>query len=191
MNSVEAPVSVSLVEHEDLRRPRAVEPRRILGIGDEQPGARSRRGGARSRRRRRAPTSRAGSRRASRRRRRSPPSRGSAGQDDRDAVSPRHAPRRERVSRLVGEVLQLAPVELAHGAVEALPDHRSLVARMPVADVGGDVVPRRHLPAMGRAQLVVALLCSRGSPRPRPRQRAAAARSLGSSHLRGAGTRRS
>ena len=71
--------------------------------------------------------------------------------------SPRSTPRAgERVRRPVREVLQLAPDELPRRAVEALPDHRRLVARMLVAHVGGDVVPRRHLPAVGRADLVVA-----------------------------------
>ena len=67
-----------LVDHERVRRPRPVEARRVLGVGDEQRAPASPRAGARSRRRRRAPTSRAGSRRASRRRRRSPPSPASA-----------------------------------------------------------------------------------------------------------------
>ena len=77
-------------------------------------------------------------------------------QDDGDAVAPLDAARGERVRRPVREVLQLAPDELSRRAVEALPDHRRLVARMLVAHVGGDVVPRRHLPAVGRADLVVA-----------------------------------
>ena len=73
---------------------------------------------------------------------------GSRRQDDRDTVSPRDAARRERVGRLIGEILKLAPVELPHRAVEALPDHRLLVARMLVADVGGDVVAGRHVPSV-------------------------------------------
>ena len=90
---------------------------------------------------------------------------GGGGQDDRDPVAPRHPSRRERVRRLVREVLELSPVELPRRAVEALPDHRRLVARMLVAHVGGDVVARRHLPAMGCAQLLVALSADGVPPR--------------------------
>src|SRR3954454_6578818 len=77
-------------------------------------------------------------------------------QHHRDAVAPRHAAGGERLRGLVREVLQLAPIELARRAVEALPDHRRLVARMLVADVRGDVVALRHVPAMGRAELLIA-----------------------------------
>ena len=135
----------------------AVEPRRVVGIGDEQPGVGV--GEAvpdpvvavehrhREQDRAELPDAEEDRRGLGRRR-----------QDDRDAVAARDAPRREHVGRLVREILQLAPVELADGAVEALPDHRPLVARVLVADVGGDVVALGHLPAVRGAQLVVARL---------------------------------
>ena len=63
----------------------------------------------------------------------------------------------KQVRRLVREVLQLAPVELAGGAVVALPDHRRLVARVLVADVGGDVVALGHAPLVLGARLLVGL----------------------------------
>src|SRR5207253_1991632 len=85
-------------------------------------------------------------------------------QDHGDAVAALDAVRCERVGRLIREVLQLAPVELTNRAVEALPDHRLLVARVLVADVGGDVVARRHLPPMRGAYLVIA---RRAHPRTR------------------------
>jgi hypothetical protein len=61
----------------------------------------------------------------------------------------------EQVGRLVREVLELSPGQLAVGAVEALPHHRELVARVLVTHVGGDVVARRHVPAMLCANLLV------------------------------------
>src|SRR5205085_12383350 len=76
-------------------------------------------------------------------------------QNDGDAIASLHAVSCEHVRSLVGKILQLAPVELAQRAVEALPDHRGLVARMLVAYVGGDVVPRRHLPTVSRADVLV------------------------------------
>jgi hypothetical protein len=76
-------------------------------------------------------------------------------QHDRDAVAALDAEVAEDVRRLVRQVLELAPRELAIGAVEALPHHRQLVARVLVADVGRDVVARRHLPSMRRADLLV------------------------------------
>src|SRR3954464_7482074 len=85
-------------------------------------------------------------------------------QHHRNAVAPGHAARGERLRGLVREVLQLAPVELARRAVEALPDHRRLVARMLVADVRGDAVALRHVPAMVRAELLVARP-AHGTPR--------------------------
>ena len=80
-----------------------------------------------------------------------------------DAVTALDAVIGERVRRLVREILELAPGQLPRRAVEALPDHRRLVARMLVADVGGDVVALRHLPTVRGAYLLVA----RGAhPRP-------------------------
>ena len=77
-------------------------------------------------------------------------------QHDRDPL-PRIDPMlAEDVRRLVGEILQLAPGQLPPRAVEALPDHRRLVARMLVADVLGDVVALGHLPLMLRHQVFVA-----------------------------------
>ena len=128
---------------------------RVGRVGDEHPRPASRSGGGGCRRRRRAPTSTAGSRRASRCRRRSPRSRGSA------AARPRRGRRastpcsREQLRGLVGEVLELAPVELARRPVVALPDHRRLVARVLVADVRGDVVALGDAPLVLGAQLVV------------------------------------
>ena len=63
--------------------------------------------------------------------------------------------RAQQVGGAVGEVLQLAPVELAGRAVEALPDHRRLLARVLVADVGGDVVALGHPPLVLGAGLLV------------------------------------
>src|SRR5207245_842729 len=61
--------------------------------------------------------------------------------------------------RLIREILELSPDQLAIRAVEALPDHRRLVARMLIADVRDDVVAVGHLPPMARAGCLV--------PRPR------------------------
>src|SRR5205823_12134409 len=55
----------------------------------------------------------------------------------------------------IREILQLAPVQLSVRAVEALPDHRRLVAGMPVAHVRDDVVVRGHLPAMGSTRILI------------------------------------
>ena len=62
------------------------------------------------------------------------------------------------VRGLVGEVLQLAPVHLAARAVEALVDHRQLVARVLVADVRGDVVALGDMPLVRRDSLLVGLM---------------------------------
>ena len=61
----------------------------------------------------------------------------------------------EPVGRLVGEVLQLAPGQVAARTVEALPHHGRLVARVLVADVGGDVVALGHVPLVVGAELFV------------------------------------
>jgi len=64
-----------------------------------------------------------------------------------------------------GHVLHVSPRELADVAVGILVDHRELPARVLVAHVDGDVVARRHVPAMRRAGLLVALHCdAHGSP---------------------------
>ena len=70
--------------------------------------------------------------------------------------SPRSTPRApQHVGEPVGDVLQLAPVDLADVACEVLVDHRELLARMAVADVGGDVVALGDLPAVLCAGLLV------------------------------------
>ena len=143
------------LEHERVRRPRSVEARRVAGVGDEQLRARVRepmldpivavQHGHREQDRAELPDSEEDRSRLGRRR-----------QNDRDPVALRDTPCGERVRRLVRQVLQLAPLELSGRAVEALPNHRRLVTWVLVADVGRDVVPRRHLPAMACADLVVA-----------------------------------
>ncbi len=90
---------------------------------------------------------------------------GRGGEDHRDPVALADPVLAQHVGRLVGEVLELAPVELAGGAVVALPDHRRLVARVLVADVGGDVVALGHAPLVLGARLLVGL--DRGSARRR------------------------
>src|SRR5512133_179175 len=76
-------------------------------------------------------------------------------QDDRHAVSTLDPVRSERVCSLVREILKLTPDELPVRPVEALPHHRRLVTRMLVADVGSEVVARRHNPAMSRTGFLV------------------------------------
>jgi hypothetical protein len=56
---------------------------------------------------------------------------------------------------LVGEILQLTPVDPADVPLEVLMDHRELVARMAVADVGRDVVALGDLPLVGGARFIV------------------------------------
>src|SRR5205823_12961858 len=63
--------------------------------------------------------------------------------------------RTQHVGRLVREILQLPPRQLAIRAVEALPHHRELVARMLVAHIRSNVVVRRHLPPVSRADLLI------------------------------------
>src|SRR5689334_21588645 len=72
-----------------------------------------------------------------------------------DAVAALHYVLGEPVSRLGGEVLHLAPCQLARRAVVALPDHRGLVTRVLVADVGRDVVALGHVPLVLGTELVV------------------------------------
>ena len=67
-------------------------------------------------------------------------------QHHRDAVAALHPGRGQRVRRLGGQRLELAPVHVAPRPVEALPDHRELVGRVLVADVGRDVVALGHAP---------------------------------------------
>jgi hypothetical protein len=76
-------------------------------------------------------------------------------QNDGDAVAPLNAVSREHVRSLVCEILKLAPIKLAYRPVEALPDHRRLVTRVLVAHVGRDVVSRRDLPPVSRADVLV------------------------------------
>src|SRR5262249_32150922 len=75
--------------------------------------------------------------------------------DDGDAVALLDPESTQGVGRLVREVLQLAPRELALRPVEALPDQRRLVARMLVANIVRDVVPLGHAPAVCGAELVI------------------------------------
>ena len=80
---------------------------------------------------------------------------GARRQDDRHAVSTLDPVRCERVCSLVREILKLAPEQLPIRPVEALPHHRRLVTRMLVADVGSEVVARRHNPAVSRTGFLV------------------------------------
>ena len=88
-------------------------------------------------------------------------------EDDRDPVAALDPAVAQQVRGPVGEVLELAPAQLARGAVVALPDHRRLLARVLVADVVGDVVALGHGPGVLRAGLLVGgghrHLCHRGS----------------------------
>ena len=148
-----------LVDHERVRRPRPVEARRILGIGHEDACLRVREPVLdpvvavehrhREQDRAELPDTEEDRRRLRRRR-----------QHDRHPVATGHTPRGERVRRLVRQILQLTPIELADRAVKALPHHRRLVSRVLVADVGGNVVALRHDPAVGGTHLVVAPSCS-------------------------------
>ena len=76
-------------------------------------------------------------------------------QHDSDAITSLYAPVRQDMRRLIRKVLQLAPGELARRAIEALPDHRRLVARMFLADILCDVVELGHLPAVLANDLLV------------------------------------
>ena len=76
-------------------------------------------------------------------------------QQHRHAISASNAEPGQNIGEPVGCVLQLTPVELADVALEVLVDHGGLVARMAVADVGGDVVTLRHLPLVLSAGLFV------------------------------------
>ena len=141
-------------EHEHLGCPRAVEPRCVVDVGDEKP--RPGIGEAmldpvvavqhRHREEDRSQLPHAEEDRGCLRRRR---------EHDGDAIARGDAVGGERMRRLVREVLKLSPRELPARAVEALPDHRVLVARVLVADVRGDVVARGNVPAVRRAQLLV------------------------------------
>ena len=144
-----------IVEHERVRRPGPVEAGGVRGVGDEEPGARVREpvldpvvaveDGHRQQDRAELPGAEEDRGRLGRRR-----------QHDGDPVTALDAAGGERVGRPVRQILQLSPRQLAGGAVVALPDHRRLVARVLVADVGGDVVALRHHPAVGGADLLVA-----------------------------------
>ena len=141
------------LEDEHVRRPRTVEPRRVRGIGDEQlaPGVREAVPDAvvavehRHREQDRAELPDAEEDRGRLR---------GGGQHDGDAVAPPDPARCQRVRRLVREILELAPVELAVAPSKLSQIIAGLSAgacrRRP-----GDVVPRRHLPTMGGAHLVV------------------------------------
>ena len=120
---------------------------RVGRVGDQHLRAASRSGGGGCRRRRRAPTSRAAARRASRCRRTPPPSPASAGSTT-ATRSPRSTP---GVAQHVGGLRWRGPAARPSRssrtvAVEVLVHHRELVARVLVADVGGDVVALRDMP---------------------------------------------
>ena len=148
--------AVAVVEDEDLVDERGVEARRVGGVGDEQARLRVLEPVAdavvavedrhREQDRAELPGAEEDRRRLGRRR-----------EDDGDAVAALDAVLAEQVGGLVREVLELAPLELAGGAVEALPDHRPLLARVLVADVGGDVVALGHAPLVLGAGLLVGL----------------------------------
>ena len=154
MGSVEAAASVS-GSSTSRSSVRALEARRVVRVGDQQLRLRVRQAMVdrllavedRHREQDRAELPDAEEDRSGLGRRR---------QHDGDAVTAPDAAIGERMRRLVREILELAPGQLPRRAVEALPDHRPLVARMLVADVGGDVVARRHLPPVRGADLLVA-----------------------------------
>ena len=76
-------------------------------------------------------------------------------QQHRHPVALLHPVRAQHVGEAVGELLQLAPLDLADGAVEVLVDHRELVGRVLVADVLRDVVALRDAPLVARHGLFV------------------------------------
>ena len=76
-------------------------------------------------------------------------------QQHRDAVPALDTVVAQHVRALCREVLQLAPADRALVTPPVLPHHRELVARVLVADVGGDVVARRDVPPMLGAGLLV------------------------------------
>ncbi len=81
---------------------------------------------------------------------------GSGREDDRDAVPLGDPVVAQEVRRLVGRDPAARPSSSSRlVAVVALPDHRRLVARMLVADVGGDVVALGHVPLVLRAYVLV------------------------------------
>ena len=78
-------------------------------------------------------------------------------QNHRDPVTLLDAETAEQVGRLARERLKFTPVDLADGPVEVLVDHRQRVRLRAITDVGGDVVPARHVPAMTDAEILVAI----------------------------------
>ena len=81
---------------------------------------------------------------------------GQRGEQRRDAVAALHPDRLQHVGEAIGQVLELAEADPALVALPVLPDHREAVAVVLVADVARDVVALRHLPAVGRAHVLVA-----------------------------------
>ena len=77
-------------------------------------------------------------------------------QHDRHAVPALDAVRFEQASGLVREILNLAPGQLANGAVEPLVDHRELLSGVLVAAVRSDVVAPRDTPHVRCADLLIA-----------------------------------
>ena len=69
-------------------------------------------------------------------------------QQHRDAVALLDAALAQHARVAVRGRLDLAPAHLAHGAAEVLVDHRELVRRVLVADVGGDVVALGDVPGV-------------------------------------------
>ena len=76
-------------------------------------------------------------------------------QQHRDAVAALDAVGRQDVGEAVGELLQLAPVNLADVALDVLVDHRELVRRVLVAHVVRDVVALGDPPLVGGDGLFV------------------------------------
>src|SRR4051794_4281039 len=81
-------------------------------------------------------------------------------QHDGDPVAALDAARAQDVGEAVGELLQLAPTDLALVAAVVLPDHRELVRRVLVAHVVRDVVPAGDVPAVVGDGLLVSHVTS-------------------------------
>ena len=180
LEAIALPRQGSCVEHEHPRLAAALEARRVVGVRDEQLGlgvAQAVRDALVSVQHGHRQQDRAELPRAEEHGRRLRCGR----QHDSDAVAPLDAHGTKQVGRPVGELLQLAPGALAHGAVVAFVDHRQRVRRSPVADVGSDVVALRDLPAVLAAQLLMTLAAAAAALATAfaHRDRTSAARSVG------------
>jgi hypothetical protein len=78
-------------------------------------------------------------------------------QHSRDPVTALDAVSCQGVCRLIREILEFAPGQLAVRAVEALPDHCELVARMTITNIVCNVVSRRHIPTVKGPRFVIAI----------------------------------